>query len=71
MYNYVQTFYDNYFVNVNQIKNRQPQTIGKWILEICTGYYKIVDLLVSLNVKVVMGLLNISLLVNDAYFVSQ
>lgn len=29
MYNYVQTFYNIYFVNINQFKNKQPQTIGK------------------------------------------
>lgn len=58
MYNYVQTFYNIYFVNINQFKNKQPQTIGKWILEICTGYYETVDLSVSLNVKVVMVLWN-------------
>lgn len=40
MYNYVQTFYNIYFVNINQFKNKQPQTIGKWILEICIGYYE-------------------------------
>lgn len=54
MYIYVQTFYNIYFVNINQFKNKQPQTIGKWILEICTGYYETVDLSVSLNVKVVI-----------------
>lgn len=68
MYNYVQTFYNIYFVNINQFKNKQPQTIGKWILEICTGCYETVDLSVSLNVKVVMVLWNTSPpLVNDAY----
>lgn len=69
MYNYVQTFYNIYFVNINQFKNKQPQTIGKWILEICTGYYETVDLSVSLNVKVVMVLWNTSPppLVNDTY----
>lgn len=60
MYNYVQTFCNIYFVNINQFKNKQPQTIGKWILEICTGYYETVDLSVSLNVKVVMVLWNTS-----------
>lgn len=60
MYNYVQTFYNIYFVNINQFKNKQPQTIGKWKLEICTGYYETVDLSVSLNVKVVMVLWNTS-----------
>lgn len=60
MYNYVQTFYNIYFVNINQFKNKQPQTIGKWILEICTGYCETVDLSVSLNVKVVMVLWNTS-----------
>lgn len=55
-----------YFVNINQFKNKQPQTIGKWILEICTGYYETVDLSVSL--KVFMVLWNTPPpLVNDAY----